>query len=65
MTPSELALICMVYFATSVISVVTGATSLITVPVLLSFGVAPLREEHDHAQSGKYMRSDCASDPME
>jgi uncharacterized membrane protein YfcA len=31
----------MVYFATSVISVVTGATSLITVPVLLSFGVEP------------------------
>lgn len=41
MTPSELALLGMVFFATSVISVVTGATSLITVPALLLFGVEP------------------------
>lgn len=30
-----------IFFCTSVISVVTGATSLITVPALLAFGVAP------------------------
>ena len=41
MTPAELAVLCLVYFATSVVSVVTGATSLIIVPVLLSFGVEP------------------------
>jgi uncharacterized protein len=41
MTFSDLALLCLVYFGTSVVSVVTGGTSLITVPVLLAFGVEP------------------------
>jgi uncharacterized membrane protein YfcA len=41
MTLNELALLSLVFFAISVISVVTGATSLITVPVLLSVGVEP------------------------
>jgi uncharacterized membrane protein YfcA len=41
MTLTELTLLGLVFFATSLISVVTGATSLITVPVLLSVGVEP------------------------
>jgi uncharacterized membrane protein YfcA len=40
-TVSELALLCLVFFGTSIVSVVTGATSLITVPVMLSLGVEP------------------------
>ncbi|HVC99324.1 MAG TPA: sulfite exporter TauE/SafE family protein [Pirellulales bacterium] len=41
MTTEELVLIGAVFFATSMISVVTGATSLITVPTLLLFGCEP------------------------
>jgi uncharacterized protein len=39
-TPELLALIA-VFFATSLISVVTGSTSLITVPVMIQFGIEP------------------------
>lgn len=39
-TPKLLVLI-VVFFATSLVSVVTGSTSLITVPVLIQFGVEP------------------------
>lgn len=41
MTVSELSLLCLVFFVTGIVSVVTGGTSLITVPVLLSYGVEP------------------------
>lgn len=37
----ELTLLTTIFFLTSIISVVTGSTSLITVPVLLQFGIAP------------------------
>ena len=41
---SALSLICLivVFFFTAVISVVTGGTSLITVPVMMQFGINPL-----------------------
>ncbi|GMA17803.1 sulfite exporter TauE/SafE family protein (plasmid) [Deinococcus metallilatus] len=39
MTPLDLLALSLIFFLTSVISVVTGATSLITVPALLAFGV--------------------------
>ena len=39
-TPKLLVLIA-VFFATSLISVVTGSTSLITVPVMIQFGIEP------------------------
>lgn len=39
MAVSDLLTLCLIFFFTSVISVVTGATSLITVPALLAFGV--------------------------
>jgi uncharacterized membrane protein YfcA len=38
---SKLAILVAVFFVTSVISVVTGSTSLITVPVMIAFGVEP------------------------
>jgi uncharacterized protein len=38
---SKLAILVAVFFLTSVISVVTGSTSLITVPVMIAFGVEP------------------------
>jgi uncharacterized membrane protein YfcA len=41
MSLSEFALLSVVFFATSVVSVITGATSLVTVPVLLSMGIEP------------------------
>lgn len=41
MSVNEVAFISAVFFATSMISVVTGATSLITVPTLLMFGCEP------------------------
>jgi uncharacterized membrane protein YfcA len=41
MSLPDLLALGMVFFLTSVISVVTGATSLITVPALLAFGVPP------------------------
>ncbi|THF87838.1 sulfite exporter TauE/SafE family protein [Deinococcus sp. KSM4-11] len=41
MSSLDLLALVVIFFATSVISVVTGATSLITVPALLAFGVPP------------------------
>lgn len=41
MLASKLAILVAVFFVTSVISVVTGSTSLITVPVMIAFGVEP------------------------
>jgi uncharacterized membrane protein YfcA len=38
---SRLAILVLVFFLTSVISVVTGSTSLITVPVMIEFGIEP------------------------
>jgi hypothetical protein len=38
MSSADVVYLCLVFFATSVVSVVTGATSLITVPALLAFG---------------------------
>ena len=38
MSSADVVYLCFVFFATSVVSVVTGATSLITVPALLAFG---------------------------
>jgi uncharacterized membrane protein YfcA len=38
---SKLAILIAVFFVTSVISVVTGSTSLITVPVMIAFGIEP------------------------
>ncbi len=38
---SKLLLLIVVFFATSLISVVTGDTSLITVPVMIQFGIEP------------------------
>jgi hypothetical protein len=37
----ELATLMLIFFLTSIVSVVTGSTSLITVPVLFQFGIAP------------------------
>ena len=39
MTHLDLVVLTLIFFATSVVSVVTGATSLITVPALLAFGM--------------------------
>src|ERR1700733_7261365 len=39
MTPFQLAALSVIFFATSGVRVVTGSTSLITVPVLFQFGV--------------------------
>ena len=41
MPTAKLALLIAVFFVTSVISVVTGSTSLITIPVMISVGVEP------------------------
>jgi len=41
MSPLELAILALIAFATGVVSVITGATSLITVPALMLFGVEP------------------------
>jgi len=41
MTLADLIPLSLVFFVTSIISVVTGATSLVTVPVLLLMGVEP------------------------
>lgn len=41
MPASKLAILVAVFLVTSVISVVTGSTSLITVPVMIAFGVEP------------------------
>jgi uncharacterized membrane protein YfcA len=38
---SKLVILAVVFFVTSVVSVVTGSTSLITVPVLIAFGIEP------------------------
>ena len=38
MSSADVVYLCLIFFATSVVSVVTGATSLITVPALLAFG---------------------------
>ena len=37
----ELAPLVVIFFLTSIISVVTGGTSLITVPAMLQFGIEP------------------------
>jgi uncharacterized protein len=39
--PTILFILILVFFATSVISVVTGSTSLITIPVMISLGIEP------------------------
>ncbi len=41
MTSADLVFLAIVCFTASVVSVVTGATSLITVPALLVFGIEP------------------------
>jgi hypothetical protein len=41
MVPTTLIILILVFFATSVISVVTGSTSLITIPVMISLGIDP------------------------
>lgn len=41
MTPLETILLLLIFFFTSVIGVVTGANSLITIPVMLQFGIDP------------------------
>ena len=41
MTPVQLLTLITIFFLTSVISVVTGSTSLITVPAMLQFGIEP------------------------
>jgi uncharacterized membrane protein YfcA len=38
---SKLIILVIVFFLTSVVSVVTGSTSLITVPVMIEFGIDP------------------------
>jgi uncharacterized membrane protein YfcA len=38
---TQLVLLIVVFFLTSAICVITGSTSLITVPVLLDFGMEP------------------------
>lgn len=40
-TGIELTALTIIFFLTSIVSVVTGSTSLITVPVMLQFGIAP------------------------
>jgi hypothetical protein len=41
MTGIQLTLLILIFFATSNVSVVTGSTSLITVPVMFQFGINP------------------------
>ena len=41
MRPLDLSILLLICFATSIVSVVTGGTSLITVPAMLLFGIAP------------------------
>jgi uncharacterized membrane protein YfcA len=41
--PEKLAILIGVFFFTSVLSVITGSTSLITVPVMIAFGIEPHR----------------------
>jgi len=41
MSPGSLTALALIYFATAVVTVVTGSTSLITIPVLLQFGIEP------------------------
>lgn len=41
MSPLELTILFLVFFVTSVIGVVTGANSLITIPAMLQFGIDP------------------------
>lgn len=41
LNPLEFILLCLTFFFTSVIGVVTGANSLITIPVMLQFGIDP------------------------
>src|SRR5579884_2796408 len=42
-TPEKLAILVVVFFLTNVLSVITGSTSLITVPLLIAFGMEPHR----------------------
>ena len=41
LTPVDLLSLIVIFFITSVVSVVTGSTSLITVPVMLQLGMEP------------------------
>jgi uncharacterized membrane protein YfcA len=41
MTTAKLLMLVVVFFLTSIVSVVTGSTSLITVPVMIAFGMEP------------------------
>lgn len=41
MTPLSLAALTLIFFATALVTVVTGSTTLITVPVMLQFGIEP------------------------
>lgn len=41
MTPLQLLALLAIFFLTSIVSVVTGSTSLITVPAMLQFGIEP------------------------
>lgn len=43
MPNEKLAILAVVFFCTSILSVITGSTSLITVPVLIAFGIEPHR----------------------
>ena len=39
MSPARLAILAAIFMATSIVSVVTGSTSLITVPIMIAFGI--------------------------
>jgi len=41
MHPAKLWLLVAVFFLTGIVSVVTGSASLITVPVMIQFGIEP------------------------
>src|ERR1035437_4306296 len=41
MTGGSLAALTVIYFLTALVTVVTGSTTLITVPVMLQFGIEP------------------------
>jgi hypothetical protein len=41
MTPTETIILILLFFATSIVGVVTGSNSLITVPVMFQFGISP------------------------
>jgi len=43
MPDSKLLILVALFFLTSVISIVAGSTSLITVPAMISFAIEPLR----------------------